>query len=83
MTKREGMLRLVDQWKKSGLTKTEFLADKAIKESTFNYWVTKNVRAALLPAKQPVFKEVTLGFESTRKVAEIETPAGHIIRFFA
>jgi hypothetical protein len=71
MTKREGMLRLLDQWKKSGLTKALFLANKVIKESTFNYWVTKNLRAGLLRAKQLVFKEVTLGFESARKFAEI------------
>jgi len=41
MKKKERMFELVDQWHKSGQTKTDFCQQKKINIHTFTYWVQK------------------------------------------
>jgi beta-lactamase class D len=44
-TKTEQMFALVDQWKASGKTQTEFCRDHNIKSGTLGYWVGKKKRS--------------------------------------
>lgn len=41
MTKKERMFALIDEWKQSGVSKTEFCHRKNLKVNTFAYWVNK------------------------------------------
>lgn len=86
MKLQEKMWALIRAWEKSGLTKREFLADKAIGQPKFDYWLYKYRKRAgsgQLPDKlQPEdFKAFLLSPEVTeadkRVVSmEIATPSG-------
>lgn len=89
------MFQLAESWKKSGMTKVNFLKDSDISIHKFNYWlykysvrevVTNNVK----PNKLTDFEEICLpsfaeNLEDKRaikKVLEISTPSGFKITIF-
>lgn len=88
MKLQEKMFALVRNWRESRMTKREFLLDKAIGLSKFNYWLYKyrdlqNDTLARMPAQSSAddFKSFLLSPEPTETdrqsiSMEIVTPSG-------
>jgi len=72
-TKTEKMFDLVDQWKASGKTQTEFCRDHDIKAGTLGYWVGKKKRADQTTAG---FALVDLTNGASGRQVEITYPNG-------
>lgn len=90
MKLQEEMFALVDEWRNSGLTKKNFLADRGISLSKFNYWCSKHkaegeFSAPAIGDPESNFQELTLrerGADMSEKVVELTTPGGLHIRIF-
>ena len=71
------MLSLVEEWRRSGMTKKAFCREAGIKPGTFSYWVSRSGQGdksgfvELLPDKNTSAKEVVVIFPNgvTLKVA--------------
>lgn len=76
------MQKEVKAWRSSGLTKKQFLKDKAYSKSKFEYWLNKEKFAV----KSNKFQEVQFSESTAHKVSkvlEIESPSGIKISVFA
>lgn len=91
MDKKEKMFSLVDQWKKSGLTRNAFAAQQGLTDSSFEYWCRKyDNKVKQQPILQPDFVELIPKHEfksvvqektNTAKV-ELELPGGIRIKIY-
>jgi hypothetical protein len=60
MDKKEKMFTLVDQWRKSGLTRKVFAQQHGITDSSFEYWCRKrDNKMDKGPVNHPGFVELT------------------------
>jgi predicted acetyltransferase len=87
MKQQERMYQLAEAWENNSQTKNEFLADKEVSTSKFNYWLKKyrDRQAAMQPAPQSQncpgnfsafdLHEVMAGKEQ-EKIMELTTPSG-------
>lgn len=90
MKLQEEMFALVAEWKNSGLTKKNFLADRGISLSKFNYWCSKynadsEFKAVAIGDSRGDFQELTLresGAGISEKIVELTTSTGLHIRIF-
>jgi hypothetical protein len=91
MDKKETMFLLVDQWRKSGLSRKIFAQQHGITDSSFEYWCRKrDNKIKNRPAIAPDFVEIFQNSESKPKTfeqapqtkVEIELPGGIRIKFY-
>ncbi|WP_425500402.1 IS66 family insertion sequence element accessory protein TnpA [Sphingobacterium humi] len=71
ISKRERMLSLVDQWRRSGQTRKDFCLSHGLKVCTLGYWIKRNDEQN----SDPGFKEVLLAPQPSGRI-EIVYPNG-------
>lgn len=87
MKLQEKMFALVQAWQESGIIRQEFLSDKAISLSKFNYWLYKYRKSQPHPENLPAlsthedFKSFVLSDDVVKNIGqtvsmEITTPSG-------
>lgn len=87
MKLQEKMFALVQAWQESGIIRQEFLSDKAISLSKFNYWLYKYRKSRQHPQNLPArstpedFKSFVLSDDVVKTIGqsvsmEIITPSG-------
>ena len=84
--KKEKMFALVEQWRKSGLTRKVFALKQGIEIQSFDYWCKKHYNEVMKSPKSPTFIEVVhkpiLLDEKSRPQIELELPSGLQIRIY-
>lgn len=89
MAQQDEMFRLIEDWKNSNLTKTDFLKGKNTSKDKFGYWLNKyhklNGKKFIKQTVEPEFREMVFpditpkGFQ---KVIELTTPSGIQIKIY-
>jgi len=91
MDKQEKMFSLVDQWKKSGLTRKSFAQQHGITDSSLEYWCRKRDNKVSHPTSVPIgFVEISPKQGSMPKVSkntnaamvELEFPNGIKLKIY-
>lgn len=91
MDKKEKMFSLVDQWRKSGLTRKAFAEKHGITDSSFEYWCRKHDNKVKQRTITPLdFVELIPKHESksgacekiTNAKVELELPGGIRIKIY-
>ena len=59
MDKKEKMFSLVDQWRKSGMTRKFFAKQHGIQDASFDYWCKKQYNEVIKAGNDPMFVEIT------------------------
>jgi hypothetical protein len=91
MDKKEKMFPLVDQWRKSGLTRKVFAQQQGITDASFEYWCRKRDNEMVRPpVSHPGFVELAPNPETSRAVpgktaipqVELSLPGGLVIKIY-
>jgi hypothetical protein len=97
MSKKQQMFTLVEQWRKSGLTRTSFANQHGFGSESFNYWCKKHYTEGVKPqcpikispkphATSPGFVELASGMDVFPKIQpvrmELELPGGIRIKIY-
>jgi transposase-like protein len=88
MDKKAEMFALVEQWRKSGLTRAKFAQNKGIDENSFYYWCRKQYQETYKRTKEATFielKENTTALQPQQKQAliELELPSGLKMKIYS
>ncbi len=89
MDKREKMFSLVDQWRKSGLTRKAFAQQHGIRGTSFDYWCKKQYNEVVkLGDRPPAPKFIELKGtvvapdKNIRPQIELSLPGGLLIKIY-
>ncbi len=85
MDKQEKMFALVEQWKKSGMTRNEFVDKHDISIDSFAYWRRKHSRKTIKDKNPKSFIEITpkpIAIKTDRPKIDIELPDGTLIKIY-
>jgi hypothetical protein len=88
MDKKAEMFALVEQWRKSGITRNKFAEENNIEESSFYYWCKKQYNEITKRTKQPTFIELkenktVLPEQKKQALIEMELPNGINIKIYS
>lgn len=77
MDKKVAMYKLIEQWKKSNVSRSVFAEEHGIKRPTFEYWYKKYTHEKMLPlTPEPGFVEISAA--PTKPIDEI-TPRVELV----
>jgi hypothetical protein len=83
--KKEKMFSMVEQWRKSGLTRNEFAMQNGIKSASFDYWCRKQFNE-VEKAERPTFIEIghhsVLSVDKKDPQVEMEFPGGLRLKIY-
>ena len=84
--KKSVMFALVEQWRKSGLTRRVFVEKQGLGIQSFDYWCKKQYNEVVKYKESPTFIEVShtplLMNEKSHPQIELELPSGLQIRIY-
>ena len=83
--KKEKMFSMVEQWRKSGLTRNEFAIQNGIKSASFEYWCRKQFNE-VVKVQKPTFIEIgysqVLPVDKKDPRVELEFPSGLRLKIY-
>lgn len=86
MSLQEEMFSLISDWKKSKLSKHQFLTGKGISKDKFGFWLNKYNKQNNQSSVKKEFQEVKLPEMNLKngsaKLFELATPSGYTISVF-
>jgi hypothetical protein len=85
MDKKEKMFTLVDQWRKSGLTRKVFAQQHGVTDSSFEYWCRKrDNKTVVRSVSHPGFVELAPAVGEKLAIPQIEfsLPGGLVIKVY-